>query len=58
MPLGRTPAIRVSGVIQVVEYDPAWPQRFDEPRREYVDAAAAGVRVVAVEHVGSTCYTE
>jgi GrpB-like predicted nucleotidyltransferase (UPF0157 family) len=42
-------------VIQVVDYDPAWPHRFQELRREYADAmAAAGVPVVAIEHVGST----
>jgi GrpB-like predicted nucleotidyltransferase (UPF0157 family) len=43
------------GVIVVVEYDPAWPQRFEQLRREYTEAvAAAGVPVVAIEHVGST----
>jgi GrpB-like predicted nucleotidyltransferase (UPF0157 family) len=42
-------------VIVVVEYDPAWPQRFERLRREYTGAmAAAGVPVVAIEHVGST----
>jgi GrpB-like predicted nucleotidyltransferase (UPF0157 family) len=42
-------------VISVVEYDPAWPQRFEELRREYAEAmAAAGVPVVSIEHVGST----
>jgi GrpB-like predicted nucleotidyltransferase (UPF0157 family) len=45
----------VSGVILVAEYDPAWPQRFSQLRREYAMAmAAAGVPVVAIEHVGST----
>jgi GrpB-like predicted nucleotidyltransferase (UPF0157 family) len=45
----------VSGVIVVAEYDPAWPQRFDQLRREYAGAMAdAGVPVVAIEHVGST----
>ncbi len=45
----------VSGVILVAEYDPAWPQRFGQLRREYARAmAAAGVPVVAIEHVGST----
>ena len=43
------------GVIQVVDYDPTWPRRFEQLRREYADAlAAAGVPVVAIEHVGST----
>ncbi len=39
----------------VVEYDPAWPRRFEQLRQEYARAlAAAGVPVVAIEHVGST----
>jgi len=43
------------GVILVVEYDPAWPRRFEELRLEYAGAmAAAGVPVAAIEHVGST----
>ena len=42
-------------MITVVDYDPAWPQRFEELRKEYASAlAAVGVRVVAIEHVGST----
>jgi GrpB-like predicted nucleotidyltransferase (UPF0157 family) len=42
-------------VIVVVEYDPAWPDRFELLRREYAGAmTAAGVPVVAIEHVGST----
>jgi GrpB-like predicted nucleotidyltransferase (UPF0157 family) len=42
-------------VIAVVDYDPAWPGRFEELRREYAQAmAAAAVPVVAIEHVGST----
>ena len=46
---------RLSGVITVVEYDPGWPGRFEGLRREYAVAmAAAGVPVVAIEHVGST----
>jgi GrpB-like predicted nucleotidyltransferase (UPF0157 family) len=45
----------LSGVIAVVEYDPAWPERFDLLRREYAAAMAnAGVPVLAIEHVGST----
>ena len=45
----------MAGVILVAEYDPAWPQRFNQLRREYDRAmAAAGVPVVAIEHVGST----
>jgi GrpB-like predicted nucleotidyltransferase (UPF0157 family) len=42
-------------VIAVVEYDAAWPLRFEQLRREYTEAmAAAGVPVMAIEHVGST----
>ena len=42
-------------VITVVEYDPAWPERFEMLRNEYAAAmAGAGVTVVAIEHVGST----
>jgi GrpB-like predicted nucleotidyltransferase (UPF0157 family) len=39
----------------VVDYDPAWPGRFEALRAQYAAAmAAAGVPVVAIEHVGST----
>jgi GrpB-like predicted nucleotidyltransferase (UPF0157 family) len=42
-------------VIVVAEYDPAWPLRFERLRQEYAEAmAAAGVPVIAIEHVGST----
>jgi GrpB-like predicted nucleotidyltransferase (UPF0157 family)/predicted GNAT superfamily acetyltransferase len=42
-------------VITVTEYDPEWPERFARLREEYARAlAAAGVPVVAIEHVGST----
>lgn len=42
-------------MILVVEYDPAWPGRFEQLRRKYAWAlAAAEVRVVCIEHVGST----
>jgi GrpB-like predicted nucleotidyltransferase (UPF0157 family) len=42
-------------VITVVEYDPAWPKRFELLRGEYLAAmAAAEVPVVGIEHVGST----
>jgi GrpB-like predicted nucleotidyltransferase (UPF0157 family) len=45
----------LSGVIPVVQYDPAWPHRFGQLRQEYAEAmTAAGVPVVAIEHVGST----
>lgn len=42
-------------MIEVVDYDPRWPDRFDALRSEYAAAMrAAGVPVVAIEHVGST----
>jgi GrpB-like predicted nucleotidyltransferase (UPF0157 family) len=42
-------------MISVVDYDPSWPSRFDQLRLVYAEAlAAAGVPVVAIEHVGST----
>ncbi len=42
-------------MISVVDYDPAWPRRFEQLRQEYATALAeAGVAVVAIEHVGST----
>ncbi len=45
----------VCRVITVVDYDPSWPGRFEELRSEYAEAmAAAGVPVIAIEHVGST----
>ena len=44
-----------SPVITVVDYDPVWPQRFETLRQEYAKAMAkSGVRVVGIEHVGST----
>ncbi|MBZ9644540.1 GrpB family protein [Streptomyces sp. PSKA30] len=42
-------------MIEVVDYDPDWPERFETLRSEYAEAlSAAGVPVVAIEHVGST----
>jgi GrpB-like predicted nucleotidyltransferase (UPF0157 family) len=42
-------------VITVVEYDPAWPERFAMLRDLYATAMAdAAVPIVAIEHVGST----
>ena len=42
-------------MIEVSEYDPGWPERFEQLREEYARAmTAAGVPVVAIEHVGST----
>jgi GrpB-like predicted nucleotidyltransferase (UPF0157 family) len=46
---------RLAGMIGVAEYDPIWPQRFEQLRQEYAEAmAAARVPVLAIEHVGST----
>lgn len=39
--------------ISVVDYQPAWPDAFDEIRDE-LTRILAGVDVIAVEHVGST----
>lgn len=42
-------------MVSVVDYDPAWPGRFESLRQEYAQAmASAGVPVLAIEHVGST----
>src|SRR5690242_11815608 len=42
-------------MIEVREYDAGWADRFEELRSEYQAALdAAGVPVVAIEHVGST----
>lgn len=42
-------------VIEVADYDRAWPARFEALRREYsVALERACVIVVAIEHVGST----
>jgi GrpB-like predicted nucleotidyltransferase (UPF0157 family) len=42
-------------MITVADYDPAWPERFENLRAEHAGAmTAAGVPVVAIEHVGST----
>ena len=42
-------------MVAVVDYDPAWAQRFEALRTQYAEAlSAAGVPVVAIEHVGST----
>lgn len=45
----------LADVIEVAEYDPNWPARFEALRTEYAAAmAAAGVPVAAIEHVDST----
>lgn len=42
-------------MIEVCEYDPEWPVRFERLRAEYQAAMdRAGVPVVVIEHVGST----
>jgi GrpB-like predicted nucleotidyltransferase (UPF0157 family) len=42
-------------VIEVVDYDPVWTERFQALRLEYAEAlSAARVPVIAIEHVGST----
>jgi GrpB-like predicted nucleotidyltransferase (UPF0157 family) len=42
-------------MVEIVEYMPQWPERFEQLRGLYEAAFAdAGVRVVAIEHVGST----
>jgi GrpB-like predicted nucleotidyltransferase (UPF0157 family) len=38
--------------IEIVDYDPSWPERF-ERERELI-GAALGPRAIAIEHVGST----
>ncbi len=43
------------GRVTVLDYDPAWVDRFEALRSEYEAAlAAAGIPLVAIEHVGST----
>ena len=45
----------MDGVITVVDYDPAWPDRFQALREEYLRTLAEhDVPVVGIEHVGST----
>ncbi|HEV2360632.1 MAG TPA: GrpB family protein [Acidimicrobiales bacterium] len=42
-------------MIEVLEYNPAWPDRFDELRAIYASALeTAAVPYLAIEHVGST----
>jgi GrpB-like predicted nucleotidyltransferase (UPF0157 family) len=42
----------VSRPLHLVEYDPAWPERFAAERARI--AAALGAHALAIEHVGST----
>jgi GrpB-like predicted nucleotidyltransferase (UPF0157 family) len=43
---------RIGDVIVIVEYDPAWPARYQAWQREL--RAALGIAAVRIEHVGST----
>jgi GrpB-like predicted nucleotidyltransferase (UPF0157 family) len=45
-------AARGTQPIEVVDYDPSWPRRYEEERDRI--AAALGDAVVAIEHVGGT----
>jgi GrpB-like predicted nucleotidyltransferase (UPF0157 family) len=45
----------LAGVIEVADYDEEWPRLFSRLRDRYAAALlAAGVPIVAIEHVGST----
>ena len=44
---------RLGCLIEVVDYDRAWPARFEQLREEY-ERALAGVPIRGIEHVGST----
>lgn len=43
---------RVSGKVQLVDYDPAWPSMFEREAKHI--RAALGPRALMIEHVGST----
>jgi GrpB-like predicted nucleotidyltransferase (UPF0157 family) len=43
---------RQPGPVELVEYDPRWPQRFELVRGEL--AGCLGVLAIAIEHIGST----
>ncbi|MGH2735807.1 MAG: GrpB family protein [Actinomycetota bacterium] len=43
---------RLGGPIELLEYDPAWPQLFDREAERI--AGALGERALRIEHVGST----
>ena len=43
---------RQPGPVELVEYDPSWPRRFEVVRAEL--AGALGERAIAIEHIGST----
>ena len=46
---GQTP---LNARVELVDYDPAWPSQYERHRRRIVDAL--GVKIVQLEHVGST----
>ena len=39
-------------IVDLVEYDTSWPARFDDARRDVLNAL--GTVVVAIHHIGST----
>jgi len=49
---GNPERIQLPGPVIVVEYDPRWPVLYEEERKRVV--GAAGRRILAVEHIGST----
>lgn len=53
MAVRNNPSARVStvGRVQVVPYDPSWPQQFETERRQLLEAVPD---LAAVEHIGST----
>ena len=51
--LPSPPRLRGAVRVEVVAYDPRWPQQFTAVREELL-AALRGVEVIGVEHVGST----
>lgn len=50
--LAREREGRVVSPVRIVEYDPRWPEMFEEDRRRILEVA--GAYVTGVEHVGST----
>lgn len=44
--------VDVDEPVRVVEYDPAWPEQFEQQRREIAQALAG--EAMQIEHVGST----
>src|SRR5215469_11790561 len=46
------PLMPLTGLIELAEYDPVWPQLFARERERI--RAALGDRILMIEHVGST----